>query len=28
MVDADLQTLIEVQDHREIMRNTLKKGAE
>ena len=28
MVDADLQALIEVQDHREVMRNTLKKGAE
>jgi GDPmannose 4,6-dehydratase len=28
MVDADLQALTEVQDHREIMRNTLKKGAE
>ena len=28
MVDADLQALIEVQDHRVIMRNTFKKGTE
>jgi GDPmannose 4,6-dehydratase len=28
MVDADLQALIEVEGHREMMRNTLKKGAE
>jgi len=28
MVDADLRSLIEVRDHREMLRNTLKKGTE